>query len=90
MPEYIDRERLKQSIHSSDLTNREKTALLLCVSSAPAADVEPVIHAHWEQKFNEKGRSDGWICTAPGCGVRSCCKGNYCPNCGAKMDEEAG
>lgn len=50
-------------------------------------DVAPVIHAHWELF------EDGWYCTncelyAPfDCDPEE--KGiPYCPNCGAKMDEE--
>lgn len=86
MAEYIDRERLKQSIHSSDLTNREKTALLLCVSSVPAADVEPVRHGRWEIYLggNEIMCSSckSTFFTENGNGSR------YCPHCGAKMDGE--
>ena len=51
-------------------------------------DVTPVVHAHWELY------EDGWYCTncelyAPfDCDPEE--KGiPYCPNCGAKMDEEA-
>lgn len=53
------------------------------------ADVAPVVHAHWILYDDNK---DIWDCS-------QCknhvfvdvlfCKGNYCPNCGAKMDEEA-
>lgn len=81
MPEYIDREQLKKAVHATDLVNREKMALLACVSSIPAADVAPVRHGWWKD---------------PAVGVYGClcsvCKKqsdncfNYCPNCGAKMD----
>lgn len=88
MPEYIDRDKVLRAVEESTayFDHRDMPLVKGNILRVPPADVEPVIHAHWEPKFNDKGRSDGWICTAPGCGVRSCCKGNYCPNCGAKMD----
>lgn len=62
------------------------------------ADVAEVVHSYWVDKegkfvpFNEK---DG--CPARSCYCHRCndwltgsdeypCRGNYCPNCGAKMD----
>ena len=53
------------------------------ITEAPVADVAPVIHAHWNGN-----QITGWICSNPKCGEMSCCKGAFCPNCGAKMDEE--
>ena len=57
------------------------------VKGIPSLDVAPVVHAHWELY------EDGWYCTncesyAPfDCDPEE--KGiPYCPNCGAKMDEE--
>ena len=59
--------------------------------SIPAADVAPVVHAHWEMKP---------VDTTPGtyhlkkAFCSNCGKPNkqyrppYCPHCGAKMDEE--
>ena len=63
------------------------------IKSIPAADVAPVRHGRWEYEkkfFNE----NTWYC--------SCCQErrsltngtpqgngmNYCPNCGARMDEK--
>jgi len=58
-----------------------------CTCYEPVKNVAPVIHAHWELY------EDGWYCTncelyAPfDCDPEE--KGiPYCPNCGAKMDEE--
>lgn len=50
----------------------------------PFADVAPVIHAHWIWLGKY---SDGynWRCSA--CRRESTVAINYCPFCGAKMDE---
>ncbi len=50
-------------------------------------DEEPTIdsvkHAHWTEKY------DGYmiLCVCSICNARTIMKSNYCPNCGAKMDE---
>lgn len=60
-------------------------------------DYEPVIHAHWETDnygyaiLNEEGHTmylAGVPCSR--CHVTGQTNWNYCPNCGAKMDEEDG
>ena len=62
--------------------------LIGCLEDAPAADVEPVRHGKWVKiGADKRGRGGIWQC--------SLCKGSelfvtdYCPNCGAKMDQEA-
>ena len=50
-------------------------------------DAEPVKHGHWI--FNPKDAIE-MMFTLPKCsecGAESSDGGNYCPNCGAKMDE---
>ena len=58
------------------------------IEDMPAADVAPVRHGRWE----EASDGDGIVC--PFCRTDFCtiiydteCF-NYCPNCGAKMDEK--
>ena len=58
------------------------------IESFPNADVAPVRHGQWE----EASDGDGIVC--PFCRTDFCtiiydteCF-NYCPNCGAKMDEK--
>lgn len=48
----------------------------------PAADVEPVRHGYW-------GEYTSWMVVCSLCGKHTA-KHNfkYCPNCGAKMDED--
>ena len=55
--------------------------------SIPAVDVAPVRHGHWIEKWKY---DFGTICDCSICGTRIFDDGhtwNYCPNCGAKMDE---
>ena len=61
-----------------DMTNAE----IFDINNAPTVDAEPVKHGHWID-INENGSL--WECSI--CGDRSCCCGNYCMECGAKMDE---
>lgn len=65
----------------------------------PAADVAPVVHAHWIKEYT-LGWYDGeqnYKLICPACnysyldnhlGAIAPKHFNYCPNCGAKMDEE--
>ena len=58
------------------------------IEDMPAADVAPVRHGRWE----EASDGDGIVC--PFCRTDFCTiiydteYFNYCPNCGAKMDEK--
>ena len=53
----------------------------------PAADVAPVVHGRWETNSD---RPDTLICSVCKCGFDMWKHDhhNFCPNCGAKMDEE--
>lgn len=60
---------------------QERTAFKYDLMDAPTVDAEPIRHGHWEVtpvyiKCSECGESFMLI------------PQNYCPNCGAKMDEE--
>lgn len=57
------------------------------IEDAPAADVAPVVHAEWVVCGD--GDNVPWMCSH--CGKTTAHKykvmyGEYCPNCGAKMD----
>lgn len=56
--------------------------LIGCVEDAPAADVTPVRHGRWIIHTDELGLTSE--CSV--CHIETMCDGNYCPNCGAKMD----
>ena len=98
--EYIEREAaLKQNYFSESKTPddnyRFNAEIKFCISSLPAADVEPVRHGHWKkskgyERPTENGfvHDDRYVCDC--CGWGCCCETkldfNFCPNCGAKMD----
>lgn len=58
------------------------------IKNMPAADVAPVRHGRWISK-NPHGYE--WIFVCSNCSYIDGCpfndRHNYCPNCGAKMDE---
>ena len=56
------------------------------INNIPTVEAEPVKHGHWETIKNAYGEIEGFIHAE--CGRTSNSKDNYCPNCGAKMDEE--
>ena len=58
----------------------------------PTVDAEPVRHGHWITQFDDLFPMESTIeCSA--CGEKewmmTIINHNYCPNCGAKMDEVA-
>ena len=58
------------------------------LSVAPTIEAKPVVHAYWISK-NDHGYE--WIFVCSNCdyidGYPFNDRSNYCPNCGAKMDE---
>lgn len=86
MAEYIEREALKSQIAENKLMAREPAAkrILAMIDDMPTANVAPVVHGRWV-----------YGCQCSVCGDRHGPYNsrhkpyyNYCPNCGAKMDEE--
>ena len=51
---------------------------------SPAVDVAPVVHGRWIMHDDEFGLT----CECSACHIETMGDGNYCPNCGAKMDGE--
>ena len=88
MSKYVDVEKILND--KGRATRFPKTSDLYYHESvlqyAPAEDVAPVIHAHWI--------AIGIDCDMPTCFRCSICRqhttrtSEFCPNCGAKMDEE--
>ena len=61
----------------------------ISIEDAPTVDAVEVVHAHWTTLYTVDtwmgtSKIDCFVCSE--CGKSSKAKGNYCPNCGAKMD----
>ena len=96
MGRYIDAERLKQILKPKEwgtpderwIPEHEIGAML---DYFPAADVQEVRHGRWEHDGYDFPHGNDWVhCSV--CGKRGinvpADLTPYCPNCGAKMDEE--
>lgn len=97
MAEYIKRKDLLEIIDdiAKDETCPTNIAedIYYAVDSTPAADVEPVIHGHWEadvcDRMSMAGKFENLVCyKCSACEMFSCQETKYCYNCGAKMDKE--
>lgn len=91
MAEYIDREELLTHQYNASHSNWPQLAEMVVgvedIEDAPAADVAPVVHGRWIEdhdylKCSECGVMVKWDFTFFDIG-----NWNYCPNCGAKMQE---
>lgn len=101
MAEHIERRALwKRIAYIQERRERDGQLLLAkaldivirLVESAPAADVAPVVHAHWVDDRDGIDIAFGECdpdCHCSACGNRSDRYFKYCPQCGAKMDQEA-
>lgn len=88
MAEYIERERIRKALVSACLMNQNCPMFIAAkidqmIDCEPAADVAPVVHGHWVY-----GEFDIPHCSECGNDIMPNRISPYCPNCGAKMDEE--
>jgi hypothetical protein len=62
--------------------------LVQVIAHQPTIDAEPVRHGKWV--FNPSDALEAMFAKpkCSECGFESADGGNYCPNCGARMDEE--
>ena len=82
MLEYIEREAVIEKNHGG-------VVYIDDIKNIPVADVAPVRHGKWEIIVGSNGK-EYMVCTC--CRVSQDLTGvfTYCPNCGAKMDEDDG
>ena len=73
----------KETQDSNAMANLAKDILLVALNNMPTVDAEPVRHGKWIEYPIADGMNQ---CSA--CGVLRFGESNYCPNCGARMDEE--
>ena len=84
-------ELIKQACRSTEWSHGEHPMVIEAddIDDAPTVDAEPVKHAHWiviaPRDVNEEPdfACSSCFCISPTRGYT-----RYCPNCGAKMDEE--
>ena len=85
MAEYIDREAALMKLMQDGCSAKN----LQSISDMPAADVATVVHGRWISK-NHHGYE--WVFVCSNCdyidGYPFNDRSNYCPNCGAQMDEK--
>ena len=89
MDEYIERETIKAAMIHYGFKSQDMTVTEFVEDELPAADVAPVRHGRWIEK--EK-YTFGVMYDCSICDNRILDNGhswNYCPNCGAQMDEKA-
>lgn len=96
---YIEIDSIIEQIkaeHCERCTNHRCTLcdideVLILLEEADDADVEEVKHGEWEERkfivFDSEIKI-GYRCSA--CNTTWDTETNYCPNCGAKMDERKG
>ena len=79
MARYIDADNLEKEI-KIDASESIARAVIRIIDRQPTADVEEVKHGEWQRQKN------GFYFLCSVCGKAAATKGNYCHNCGAKMD----
>lgn len=79
MNKYIDRCALFNSLSNAKTVEE----IFAAIQAAPAEDVEPVRRGRWELVDEAEPRRYG--CSV--CKRLSWYESNYCPNCGARMEE---
>lgn len=89
MAEYIEREALRDALYDADAITMNGVKIL---NQFPAADVAPVRHAKVIDKISDdhetiKPWDYRYYCSACKIPMRDSWN-KYCPNCGAKMDED--
>ena len=96
MTEYISRAKIAaevKSLSTHPLNEWDSLGVLMLIDRQPAADVAPIVHGKWD---------DDSVAFFRKCSVCGCCiewaqlpfldgdgEYNYCPRCGAKMDERS-
>ena len=92
MDEYIERETaiawFMPYAHAGESIDAD--VVISDIKGMKAADVAPAVHGRWlDSKHKIFSNTYDYVCSNCGCDY-ALAKYNYCPNCGAKMDEKDG
>lgn len=86
MNEYVNRKELRDALYDADAITMEGVKI---INQFPSADVAPVRHGHWiyhpDNLFPHESTQECSLCHEEE--LITLHNENYCPNCGAKMDE---
>ena len=86
MTEYINRETIRDALYDVDAITMEGVKI---INQFPSVDVAPVRHGHWiyhpDDLFPNDSTQECSYCHAEE--SLTLYNENYCPNCGARMDE---
>ena len=82
MNEYVTKDNMRSIIETACSDNMLYKTLMKWVDALPTEDAAPIIHARWTDNHNG-------TFTCSNCNKQAS-RGNYCPHCGAKMDERNG
>lgn len=92
MSDYITRSAAVAVLHYNC---DEKCSSVVCdMESIPSEDVVPVVHGKWVYDHTDMASGNFAIVRCSVCGYQAYAiaeyvkQGNFCPNCGAKMDAE--
>lgn len=97
MAEYIEREAALHVLGTMPLDwemgeGRGVSDCYDAIKAIPAADVAPVRHGRWllgpTNPYDDPGHKNRMVKVCSCCHWSNACRYNYCPNCGAKMDEK--
>ena len=96
MAEYIDKERFREVVHRNIARGDSFDQL---IDIQPTADVKPIVHAHWIEGQTDNPKMHNILCSHCFEGYPSKGHSNsqytkkkfqWCPHCGAKMNERGG
>lgn len=79
MPRLIDADAVMRLIPYEEFNAR------MAITNAPTIEAEPIRHGHWIMKPNGYGTCSN--CNKCSLDIMGGVHSNFCPNCGAKMDE---
>lgn len=92
MAEYIEREKAYDAVLFATCGTGGQLEATMAIDMMLAADVAPVVHGHWRK--SKEGVCGDYLFVCSACGAdywespSFYKRAHYCPNCGAKMDEE--